>query len=217
MWPAPSHSSSVEPSISSCSLRLCSIGVSLSLVPQMIATGTLLIACTVSNLSSVPKVGKKSATTPNGVAESISSTNSTYLAGTASPNASSSVATSATERPILRNRSTVRCPRASAATSRAGELAADGRGQQRHARCGAGRCRRPWSPTRPTPTTRSPNSSGCSSASATIGHAAHRVPDEHDRTVGHGLVEHAQQVLAELLDGGVVLVERPDRPCERWS
>ena len=37
-------------------------------------------------------------------------------------------------------------------------------------------------------------------------HAAHRVADEHDRPVGHGLVDDAQQVAAELLDGGVLLV-----------
>ena len=37
------------------------------------------------------------------------------------------------------------------------------------------------------------------------GHAAHRVADQHDRTLGHGGVEHAQEVVAELLDVGVVL------------
>ena len=37
------------------------------------------------------------------------------------------------------------------------------------------------------------------------GHAAHRVADQHDRALGHGHVEHAQQVVAELLDVGVLL------------
>ena len=60
-----------------CSLRLCPIEVSLSAVPQMIAVGTPPSTSTVSNLSSVAKFGKNSATTSNGVADSISSTNST--------------------------------------------------------------------------------------------------------------------------------------------
>ena len=37
-------------------------------------------------------------------------------------------------------------------------------------------------------------------------HAAHRVADQHDRPVRHGLVEDAQQVVAELLDVRVLLV-----------
>ena len=40
MCPAPSHSSSVEPAMWACSLRLWPIEVSLSAVPQMIAVGT---------------------------------------------------------------------------------------------------------------------------------------------------------------------------------
>ena len=77
MWPAPSHSTSVEPGMCACSLRLCPIEVSLSSVPQMIEVGTLPSASTAWNLSRLPKLGKNSATTSNGVAASISSTNST--------------------------------------------------------------------------------------------------------------------------------------------
>ena len=40
MWPAPSHSSSVEPAMRACSLRLWPIEVSLSSVPQMTEVGT---------------------------------------------------------------------------------------------------------------------------------------------------------------------------------
>src|SRR3954449_9923108 len=101
----------------------------------MIVVGTTERALTVSNLSSSAKFGKNSATTSNGVDDSIRSTNSTYDAGTSPPNASSSVATIATERPppptptsggpttppegpTRRSPSTPRAPRASTATSR---------------------------------------------------------------------------------------------------
>jgi len=82
------------------------MAVILSAVPQMMLVGTTDSAFTVSNLSSAAKLEKNSATTPNGVEESISSTNSTYDAGTSSPKASSSVATIATERPRRRKPST---------------------------------------------------------------------------------------------------------------
>ncbi len=49
------------------------------------------------------------------------------------------------------------------------------------------------------------------------GHAAHRVADQHDRTLRRDGVEDRQQVAAELVDGGVAVGERPERPCERWS
>ena len=47
-------------------------------------------------------------------------------------------------------------------------------------------------------------------------HPAHGVADEHDRA-GRGLLDDPQQVVAELLDGRVLLVERAERPWERWS
>ena len=216
MWPAPSHSSSVEPSIIEWSLRLCSIGVSLSRVPQMIAVGTLLIACTVSNFSRVPNVGKKSATTPNGVAESISSTNSTYRAGTASPNASSSVATSATECPSLRNRSTVRWPRASAATSRDANCPPTVEGS-------SGSTMR-WGstppavvPIRPTPTMRSPNSSGCSSASATMVMPPIEWPTSTTGPSGTATSSTRSRSWPSCSMLACSSLDRPDRPWERWS
>ena len=48
-------------------------------------------------------------------------------------------------------------------------------------------------------------------------HAAHRVPDQHDRPVGDEVVEDLLEVVAELVDGGVALGDRPERPWERWS
>src|SRR6185503_13705732 len=75
--PAPSHSSSDEPAMWACSLRLWPMEVSLSSVPQMIVVGTTESALTVSNLSSEAMFGKNSATTSKGVDDSISSTNST--------------------------------------------------------------------------------------------------------------------------------------------
>ena len=60
-----------------CSLRLWPIDVSLSSVPQITAVGTFASTSTASNLSSEEKPGKNSATTSNGVADSIRSTNST--------------------------------------------------------------------------------------------------------------------------------------------
>ena len=60
-----------------CSLREWPIEVSRSAVPQMIETGTSSRSSTKSNLSRLEKLGKKSATTSNGVAESMSSTNDT--------------------------------------------------------------------------------------------------------------------------------------------
>ena len=77
MCPAPWHSSSVEPPTHACSLRLWPIEVRRSAVPQITAVGTFASTSTAWNLSRLPKPGKNSATTSNGVAESIRSTNST--------------------------------------------------------------------------------------------------------------------------------------------
>ena len=157
--------------------------------------------------------GRTRATTSNGVAESISSTNSTYAAGTSSPNANRSVATIATARPARRSPSTMRCPRARVRTARwvtppvslAGIIGS--------------RIRLGSSPpavveTRPTPTTRSPNSSGCCSASATIVMPPIEWPTSDDRPLRRDRVEDRQQVVAELLDGRVV-VARAARPAVR--
>ena len=77
MWPAPSHSTSWEPGIIACSLRLCPMAVTLSRVPQMIVVGIRSSALTVANLSRDSKFGKNSAITSNFVDDSISSTNCT--------------------------------------------------------------------------------------------------------------------------------------------
>ena len=57
MWPAPSHSSRLEPGIRLCSLRLWPTEVILSSVPQMTAVGTRPSGSRCSNLSSVAKAG----------------------------------------------------------------------------------------------------------------------------------------------------------------
>ena len=58
---------------------------------------------------------------------------------------------------------------------------------------------------RTTPTTLSPKSSGCSSASEIERHAAHRVAHDH-AAPGDRVLDDAAQVVAELVDRAVVLV-----------
>ena len=114
------------------------------------------------------KFGKNSASTSNGVPASISSTNSTSAAGTS-----------------LRRTRTGRPPGTrcwSPAVGGVDELAAPWPARRRAAArppgrarrgstgpgCGAAAGRPRWSRSRPTPATRSPNSSGCRSAKAMI-------------------------------------------------
>ena len=204
MWPAFSHSRRVESGTRSCSLRLWPMEVSLSAVPQMIVVGTRPSTSTASNLSSPLKLGKNSATTSNGVCDSMLSTKSTYAAGTSSPNANRSVTTRATERPIAAGAVDGAVPAGQGADGAVGQLAAE-----------LGREHRQQDPARVEPARGGRDEADADDPVADqlgvlLGerddrHAAHRVADQDDRSLGHDVVEDGPEVLPELLDGRVAV------------
>ena len=157
----------MEPSISECSLRLCPIEVSLSSVPQMIVVGTSDSAWTVSNLSSDAEVREE-------LRDHLERRRRQHLVDELDVARRHVVAERERVGGDRRDRS-AEPPQAVDGAVPAGqrgheprrELAAERR------RAAGSRIRCESIPPavveiRPTPTTRSPNSSGCCSASAMI-------------------------------------------------
>ena len=85
------------------------------------------------------------------------------------------------------------------------EPAAEAERQHREQDRGRGRGRRPWSRSSAAPTTLSPNSSGCCSASEMTLIPPIEWPTTTHRP-GDGVLDDAAQVVAELVDGAVLLV-----------
>ena len=216
MWPAPSHSSSVEPRSARAACGCGRSGVILSSVPQMIAVGTCSSrarsrtcrACRTSGRSrrpprtASPRACRRRTRRTARVRRRRRRTRRWRRAPR--------------ECPSLRNRSTVRWPRASAATSRQAIWPPTVEGSS-GTTSGAGRGRRRWCAIRPTPTTRSPNSSGCCSASATIVIPPIEWPTSTTGPSGTASSSTRSRSWPSCSMVAWSSVDRPDRPCERWS
>ena len=220
MWPAPSHSSSGEPGIRD--VQLAAVADRGELVvgaaddrrsarrPQRL-DGLELVEGAEAREELRDHLERRRATASRRRTRRSS-------AGTSSPKANWSVATVASGRLSRRTPSTARWPRARVATARRPSGAAE---RGRHARRDRIRCGS--SPPAvveisATPTTRSPNSSGCCSASATIAHAAHRVarparPAPRATTSSRTCCRSRPSCSIVAWPS----VDRPERPWERWS
>ena len=167
--------------------------------------GTRLNVSSTVNLSWVSKFGKNCASTSNDVAASMLSTNSTYDAGTSSPNANWSATRKPMFDPRRRTRSTSSGASARPAISRGPTWPPRESGiSLLMMRC----VLRPPAvvDTSATPATRCSNDVGVPLGVGHDRHAAHRVPDQHDLAVGCHLAQHPLDVVAELVDRRVLVV-----------
>ena len=226
MWPAFSHSRSVEPGIRSCSLRLWLMEVSRSAVPQMMVVGTRP-----SDLDGVELVE------PLEAREELRDHLERRVARASGPRSRRTPPAprrrtrtgrsrpSRTERPARRTPSTSAVPAGQGAHGAVGELAAELGGQHRQ-----------QDPARVEAAGGGGDQADADDAVAEqlgvlLGegndrHAAHGVTDEDDRPLRDDVLEDRLEVAAELVDRGVVLgraagaavralvvVDRADQPA----
>ena len=218
MWPASGSSTSSALGSSSAIRWLCANGVIWSRPAADDDRRAPSSASSASYLSWPSKPGKKSATTSNGVAASISSVKSTYSCGTSVPNARRRVTTKPKSDPTRRPDSTSRGARARVATT-----AGDSRWMQPPGQAGQAAASTPRSSPALVEIRATPRIRGTEQLRVLLGerhdrHPAHRVTDQDDRVVG-GRAGRARR-RGRRPSWSIVQCsarDRPERPCERWS